>query len=212
MNSNISSILPRIWRNGKRDQSIFSENPETLRLTEIVHQKVPPYLRLGSFAIDATLGNGHDTWFLSEHISSPGEVHAFDIQEKAIIQAREIIHTQHLDDCIRIHHLGHENMDEVLPNEMEKNTSAILFNLGYLPGGDKSCTTLLHTTVQGLELAWHQYLSPEGILSILAYPGHPTGKEEAGGVLQWLQSVGNAQVEEYESPGPVLYLVTRIEG
>ena len=210
MNSNKSSILPRIWRHGKWDQSIFSENPVRLRLTEIVHAKVSPYLHPASFAIDATLGNGHDTWFLARHISGPGEVHAFDIQEEAISSAVESVRTQLLEDYVRVHHLGHENMAQVLPKEMEHNTSAILFNLGYLPGGDKSCTTLLKTTIQALELAWHRYLSSVGILSILAYPGHATGKEEATGVFHWLQSLENAQVEEYESPGPVLYLVTKI--
>jgi len=210
MNSNKSSIVSRIWQHGKRDHSIFTEKPVTLRLTAIVHETVPQFLHEGSFAIDATLGNGHDTWFLAQHISEPGQVHAFEIQAGAVSLAKVHIQDQNLEGCVQIHPVGHENMDQVLPKKMEQNTSAILFNLGYLPGGDKSCTTLLHTTIQALEIAWHQYLSPHGILSILAYPGHPTGKEEAAGVLQWLQSLENTQVEEYESPGPVLYLVTKI--
>lgn len=38
----------------------------------------------GDYAVDATLGNGHDTCFLAEIVGDNGKVFGFDIQKEAI--------------------------------------------------------------------------------------------------------------------------------
>lgn len=38
----------------------------------------------GDYAVDATLGNGHDTCFLAEIVGDSGKVFGFDIQKEAI--------------------------------------------------------------------------------------------------------------------------------
>lgn len=53
----------------------------------------------------------------------------------------------------------------------------VAFNLGYLPGGDKSLTTTSSTTLQAVEAAL-EVVSAGGVVSILAYTGHPGGLEE----------------------------------
>ena len=41
--------------------------------------------------IDATAGNGHDTLFMAQHIEKGSKILAFDIQEKAILQTRQLL-------------------------------------------------------------------------------------------------------------------------
>lgn len=38
----------------------------------------------GDYAVDATLGNGHDTCFLAKIVGDNGKVFGFDIQKEAI--------------------------------------------------------------------------------------------------------------------------------
>ena len=45
----------------------------------------------GGIFIDATAGNGHDTLFLEQHIEKGSKILAFDIQEQAILQTRQLL-------------------------------------------------------------------------------------------------------------------------
>lgn len=42
------------------------------------------HLGTGDTAVDFTMGNGHDTAFLSRTVGERGHVYAFDIQEAAV--------------------------------------------------------------------------------------------------------------------------------
>ena len=46
------------------------------------------FLLPGDTAVDATMGNGHDTQFLCELVGESGHVFAFDIQEQAVENTR----------------------------------------------------------------------------------------------------------------------------
>lgn len=48
----------------------------------------------------------------------------------------------------------------------------VCFNLGFLPGGDRSVISRPATTVAAVEAAM-RILVPRGIISVLAYVGHP---------------------------------------
>ena len=209
MNSWKTRSLSGISQHGKSDQRSLPENIRLVPLTQIAHSIAENFLTASSFAIDATLGNGHDTLFLAQKISSPGRIHGFDIQSEAISATSDRLKGQELLNRVTLHQLGHQEMDKVLPSSLIHNTSVIFFNLGYLPGGDKATTTLLPTTLQALQLSWHQYLSREGMLSIMLYPGHPQGAVEADGVLEWLHLLGEAHFVRIPSPGPVLILASQ---
>ena len=45
----------------------------------------------GSTVVDATMGNGHDTLFLSEMVGKGGKVYAFDIQEGALESTEKLL-------------------------------------------------------------------------------------------------------------------------
>jgi len=122
-------------------------------------------------AIDATCGNGHDTAILAALLPQ-GHIYALDIQPKALANAQQRV----LGPITWI--LGsHARLPDVRP-------CLIVYNLGYLPGGDKTLTTQTDTTLQSLSHAL-QILQPGGALSIMCYPGHPEGAKEEQAILAW---------------------------
>ena len=181
-----------------------------MRLTELTHTAIGKVLQPGELAIDATIGNGHDTKFLARITGPRGEVHGFDIQADAMAKTQQLLKDENLAENVTLHHAGHENMDRHLPPGTRDNVTAIIFNLGYLPGGDKSCITCKGTTLKALHLAFNNYLRPGGILSILCYPGHHGGDEESKAVEHWLSTLSGGTVETHASEGPILHLVRKV--
>ncbi|RLA20898.1 MAG: SAM-dependent methyltransferase, partial [Gammaproteobacteria bacterium] len=59
-----------------------------------------------------------------------------------------------------------------------------MFNLGYLPGSDKTFQTDPELTIKALN-AVITHLQQPGIISVLAYTGHAGGREEAEAVKAW---------------------------
>lgn len=150
------------------------------RATTLAHQIVSAHLRDGSIAVDATAGNGHDTEFLARCVGPRGRIHAFDIQETALEAARARLAASGLGDRVRWHLAGHEHLALHVPGPVD----AVMFNLGYLPGGDHALVTRPGTTVAACEAALAR-LAPGGLLSVVMYQGHPGGADEAAGVLEW---------------------------
>ena len=179
-----------------------------MRLTKLAKEQLSKFLQPGDSAIDATVGNGQDTVFLAMQVGLSGLIHGFDIQNDALINARQLIEKQAPESNVELYLAGHEKMDKHLPDNMRLNSAAAVFNLGYLPGGNKSVTTRTNTTLMALDLAWAKYLKPRGMLSILCYPGHPGGQEETEAVGDWLIKI-NAKVITTRSLGPVLHLVQK---
>ena len=143
----------------------------------------------GDLAIDATAGNGRDVAFLAEHVGSSGMVYAFDLQKDAIEATRKLLSEKELEN-VELHQCGHERMDERLPLEILGQVTAVTFNLGYLPGGDKSIVTQTPTTLLALRAAIDM-LRPGGLLAVVAYRGHPGGSEECDAVRDELSKLTN---------------------
>lgn len=143
------------------------------------HLLLSDRLRVGDIAIDATAGNGHDTLFLANAVGPGGHVYAFDVQEAAVHCTRQRLIDAGVDPgSYTVFHAGHETMKDRVPAEAQGSVKAIMFNLGYLPGSDKTVITQCSATVtaveQGLEL-----LAAGGLMTIAVYPGHDGGAEEA---------------------------------
>gem|GEM_PF-31174 len=130
-------------------------------------------LREGDTAVDATMGNGHDTLFLCGLVGSGGRVYAFDIQAAAAEATRARLAEAGMLDRARLYCTGHEHMAETVRGPVR----AVVFNLGWLPGGDHAVTTRVTTTLQAAEQGLG-LLSPGGVLTLCAYPGHPEGERE----------------------------------
>ncbi|MEM6638820.1 MAG: class I SAM-dependent methyltransferase [Pseudomonadota bacterium] len=153
-------------------------------------------LRDGDHAIDATAGNGHDTAILASAVGARGRVFAFDTQRTALraTQAR-LTAAGHLGRVTLIN-ACHSTLCAHAP---PRTVRAIMFNLGYLPTGDKRITTL-HTTTLAALAAAETRLSAGGVISVLAYPGHAAGAKECAAVLDWV--TGRAGPVHWAEPLP----------
>ena len=161
-----------------------------IRVTSLAGEFIKSVIKPGDIVVDATAGTGQDTLLLAECTGSSGCVYAFDIQEEAlkIIQDKLII--KGIESCVTLIHQGHETMKEVLKSKgvMNNTVKAIVFNLGYLPGGDHSVATSGTTTLMALEGAL-ELLAPQGIITVCLYPGHSEGLRESEKVLNWCESL-----------------------
>ncbi len=155
-----------------------------LSLVQQAHQLLRETLQPGDIAIDATVGNGHDTLFLAQQVGERGKVYGFDIQQQALDSAWQRLAQAGVAQWVSLYHAGHETMGFTLPESANGRVKAVMFNLGYLPGGDKGRTTGASTTLAALQVAV-MLLAPGGVISLLAYTGHPGGREEAELVKGW---------------------------
>ena len=151
------------------------------RPTEMAHRLLRERLQTGDQAIDATVGNGHDTLFLAEQVGSEGHVYGFDVQESAIEKTRQS--TAGLTN-ITLRCVSHELLDEFVSGPI----SAITFNLGYFPGGDKSIITKPDTTLVALRKSV-KVLKAGGLLTIVAYVGHEGGLVESNTIAEWASNL-----------------------
>lgn len=158
-----------------------------LSLTQQAHQQLTAYLHEGDVVIDATAGNGHDTVFLAKAVGESGFVYAFDVQEQAIRSTKQTLEENHLTQNVRIFHACHSMLKNKIDAHHQGEISAIVFNLGYLPGSDKSIITQAPNTLLALESAC-EVLAPRGLISILIYPGHQGGDQEKERVFEWLDA------------------------
>lgn len=142
-------------------------------------------LRPGERVIDATAGNGHDTVFLAKCVGESGKVLAFDVQEAAILSARAKVIEEGVAERVEFFQESHENLEQYAS---PGTISAVMFNLGYLPGDNHNLTTERECTIAAIEAAT-RVIKPGGILSVICYPGHPAGAVEAVGVEEKLSSM-----------------------
>ena len=138
----------------------------------------------GDTAVDATMGNGHDTLTLCRLVGPTGHVYAFDVQAAAVERTRERLRDAGMLERATLFCLGHERMAEVV----KAPVAAVVFNLGWLPGGDHAVTTHWETTRQAVESAL-TLLGPLGVLVICAYPGHAEGQRERDALTEWLSQL-----------------------
>ncbi|EIC29120.1 putative S-adenosylmethionine-dependent methyltransferase involved in cell envelope biogenesis [Methylomicrobium album BG8] len=165
-----------------------------ISLVDIAHQLVGARLYPGAVAVDATVGNGYDTLFLLQKVAPAGRVYGFDIQQLALESVQDRMANPDFRDCLTLFHRSHAEMDEMLPQAQHGLVSAVMFNLGYLPGGDKSVITRAESTLAALSAA-SRLLSPEGIITIVAYPGHVGGAQECEQVRQWCARLDSGRFE-----------------
>ena len=71
---------------------------------------------------------------------------------------------------------------------VDEKVALVMFNLGYLPGGDKGITTGTDTTLEAVKAAL-SLLEKDGLLCIIMYPGHPQGAEEKEALLRLAASL-----------------------
>lgn len=178
----------------------------------IIDQYLDLFIQADSVVIDATLGNGHDSYKMAQKMGEKGELYGFDIQKTAIENSQELLAT--LSDIGPKIHLiedSHANFQKYI----QKPVNFIIYNLGYLPKGDKAITTLAKSTLQsvqsGLEL-----LTNHGKMLIAVYHGHDAGKAEKAALEEYLQTLDQTEfhvfkqqfINQRNNP-PFIYLIEK---
>lgn len=145
-------------------------------ISDLSHYIIKSFISNKEIAIDATLGNGYDSDFLSENFK---KVYSFDIQEEACDKYKEknIKNVEVINDS---HHL--------FENYIKENVDCIMYNLGFLPGGNKEITTMHTTSLLSIESGLN-ILNSGGIMSICIYRGHNEGKIEETCILEYLKGL-----------------------
>ena len=146
--------------------------------------------------IDLTCGNGHDTKFLA---NNSREVIAVDIQLTAINNTKK-----RLKDYDNVTYI-HSDHSEIDFNSLYPIDGAI-YNLGYLPHGNKDLITKRETTIKSLNNLLPQL---SDFLVVTCYPGHKGGDIEALAVKQWIDENNlKATSFSYNTPrSPIAYCI-----
>ena len=140
--------------------------------------------------IDATAGNGHDTLFLAQHIEKGSKILAFDIQEQAILQTRQLLQNNDLEEKVTCILDSHAQILNYL--EEEDFVRLAIFNLGYLPGSDKKIITIPSSTLKAIEILLDR-LENKGKIIIVSYYGHDGGIEEKNSVEELLSALSQKE-------------------
>ncbi len=145
-------------------------------VSAIYQNLIDSFIEKKEVAIDATLGNGYDTDFLAQRFK---KVYAFDIQDKAILNYKE----KNIKNVSLILD-SHESFAKYI----KENVDCIVYNLGYLPGSDKSITTKKESTIKSLDSGLN-LLDKNALMIIALYSGHEGGKEEKEAVLSYCKNL-----------------------
>lgn len=175
-------------------------------LLEYAHALLRTHVTKDDIVVDATMGNGHDTLFLAQIAK---EVYAFDIQLDAMNETSKKTHG--LDHV----HLILDSHEHIL--NYVTDFKGIIFNLGYLPQGDQSITTLSEVTLKTLKILMPA-LKKDGFIQIVSYPGHPEGKVESELIQEWLKTLPpyryqiiQAHFQNQDNHPPYLVMITKIK-
>ncbi|MDO4273135.1 MAG: class I SAM-dependent methyltransferase [Eubacteriales bacterium] len=186
---------------------------ENYQITQWCGMFIRRQVREGDLCIDATMGNGNDTLLLSKLCGEKGRVLAFDIQETALINTRERLQKANAPENYTLLLDSHHRMEQYADME---TVSCIVFNLGYLPGGDHSMATKGETSIPAMEQAL-KLLKKGGLLSLCIYSGGDSGFTERDSVLAWLKALDSRKYlviksDYYNRPNnpPVPVLVIKL--
>ena len=155
-----------------------------MKSTLIAHSYWEKLIKPGDVVIDATLGNGYDTLFLAKLLKGDGQLIGYDIQKNAIENTlallKKNLQKEELE-CITLKHASHEFFEVPF-------AKLIVYNLGYLPGGDKTITTHAETTLNSIKDAC-RILQEGGAVSVMCYVGHEEGAEEYEKLFTYFSSL-----------------------
>jgi ubiquinone/menaquinone biosynthesis C-methylase UbiE len=146
----------------------------------LAHLFLGERVRPGDRVVDATCGRGRDTLRLARLVGPTGRVLGFDIQEDALAATRELLEREGCLDRVELMAASHERLAELVVPPLH----AAVFNLGYLPGGDRNVITRPAATLAALDGAF-RLLVPGGRIVVALYPGHDGGLEESLAVVAW---------------------------
>lgn len=151
-------------------------------------------LHPGDTVVDATCGRGQDTLLLAGLVGKTGRVYALDIQVSAINSTYRLLREQGCLNNVILIKDNHVNIGDHLAGQ---SPQAVMFNLGYLPGGNKDVTTRPDDTIAALKSTL-MVLETGGLISVVFYTGHRGGSEEYQQVSRYLSGLPQSLVTVME--------------
>lgn len=181
-----------------------------------IHPLIDQYLDLfilpHSVVIDATLGNGHDSYKMAQKMNTCGKLYGFDIQKTAIENSQALLNklSENGPQVVLIED-SHANFHDHINEPID----FIIYNLGYLPKGDKEITTLADSTLKSVQ-AGLELLASNGKMLIAVYHGHDAGKAEKIALENYLSKLDQAHfhvfkqefINQKNNP-PLIYLIEK---
>ncbi len=162
---------------------------EIYQITKFCHSLMKLHIKNGDLCVDATMGNGKDTLFLCKEVGEEGKVIAFDIQKKALENTEKLLEESGFKSRARLILESHQEIDKYIKEEGQE-PSCIVFNFGYLPGGDKEIATNPETDIIAMEKSL-SCLKKGGVLSLCIYSGGVSGFDEREKILAFLKNLDN---------------------
>lgn len=163
-----------------------------------------------SFAVDATCGNGHDTLRLSKSFE---KVFAFDIQSEAIESTQKKLKQNGVENVSLIND-SHSNIFKYLSSN--DYIDLIMFNLGYLPGRDKSVHTNPLQVIEAVESSM-RFMRKGSAVIIVMYPGFDAGLNERNFLIDFFTnydqkhfSVSHTKFINQKGMPPELLILSKI--
>ena len=194
-----------------------------VKTTSLAMHIVSDYISPGDTVVDCTMGNGYDTLSLAEAAGCTssgdrkGTVYAFDIQQEALDATKKYLSENGIADPgqANIHLIldSHTEIDRYLADIPDK-ISAFVFNLGFMPGRNKTIMTTEKTSLPAVKKAIN-LVKTGGIVSIMAYSGHREGEEECAALQEFLRTLPSEKYHvayihmiNQKKTAPSLFLVT----
>lgn len=183
-----------------------------INAVEVAKKIMNFHVQKGSKVLDCTVGNGNDTLLLAKLVGKSGKVYGFDIQSIALNITMEKLRKEGLNDRVVLVNDGHEKVDDYINEKLD----FVIYNLGYMPRGNKKIKTRADTTLESIKKSL-MLLKNNGLLLVTCYTGHEGGFEEWNTVKHFFQSLNQKEynilefnfINQKNNP-PILYCVEKI--
>ena len=163
------------------------ENKFPLNSLGLTHWFMAQHIRPGGVCVDATAGKGRDTLFLCQLVGESGRVLALDIQPDAVAQTTALLAANGCADRAQVVLDCHSHLAAYADPE---SVDGIMFNFGWLPGGDHTAFSQPDTSVAAIRAAL-DLLVPGGVMSLCIYHGRDNGTAERDAILAFLPTIDN---------------------
>lgn len=150
----------------------------------LINFLVKNYIKKVNCAVDMTVGNGYDSKMILDNLN-PEKLYCFDIQKNAIENTNKLLENYSNYILILDNHTN-------FLNYVKEKIDFAIYNLGYLPNGDKTITTNALDVEESLSKLLEN-LNEKAIVLITFYIGHNSGLVESEKIGNFLKKLNQKE-------------------
>lgn len=151
------------------------------------------FIKENFICLDATVGNGNDTLKILRALNGTGKIYGLDIQFNAIESTKALLASESSETEVILINDNHEFLDKYIHEKL----NFIIYNLGYLPGGNKEIKTEADSTLNSLKKSI-DLLSDKGLILITVYLSHPGGMDEYRTIINYLSELNQRKYNVFK--------------